>query len=88
MAEGLKCHSCGAQARRLIYGKDRFGCDRCYTAEDCSSALRHSSYLPKGFKRLTYAEAMRIKTNKLRADGQYSPDPQWRSSRPDWGDGV
>ena len=87
--EGImfSCETCGPGAKRLIYGKEGFGCDRCYSVKNNSfTGHAHESYLGKGYKRMTYAEAMRIKTNKLRADGQYKPDWRWRSSGKDWGD--
>jgi hypothetical protein len=77
----FECPSCKEKSTRLIAGPEKLGCDNCVEIHDLSNTgLLHKVRLQKYGVRMTYADANRIKTNKLRKDGRYRPDPRWRET--------
>lgn len=76
----LDCPKCGtAEASKLIAGPKGLGCNLCLEEHRISfDGLIHRVRLDNGAVRMTWADAMRIKTNKKRSDGTYKPDPRWR----------
>ena len=82
----FNCPMCSKETRVLVYGDKDRGCPDCVTIKDRGFALGHSTYAMTNAGKITHADAMRIKTNRLRSDGEYKPDRRWRSSRPDLGD--
>lgn len=79
------CPKCKKKTSRLVYGVDDRACPDCNDPGNRRYALTHDIAVTGNGVTLTHAEAMRIRTNKLRPDGQYRPDARWRSVGPDWG---
>ena len=76
----FRCPSCKAAAARLLIAENGIRCPGCYDARPRSYRGLLHQVRANRFGRLTEADAMRIKTNKKRADGEYRPDPRWRTS--------
>lgn len=77
------CPTCkNAEAARLICGPGQLLCDGCFTPTPSNNTgvLHNLQFSGKSWnvKKMTIADAMRIKTNKKRSDGTYKPDPRWR----------
>lgn len=70
---------CGKKAPTLVAGFGKLGCIYCVKLGARDSAILHKVRFNKPhLGRMTHAEAMQIKTTKLRSDGTYKPDPRWR----------
>lgn len=79
---GFRCPGCSGETSKLIGTKDGLKCPNCFDV----TAIRHDGLLhaKQGSRRtgtvISVSDAMRIKTNRRRADGQYRPDWRWRTS--------
>lgn len=71
---------CGKKAPRLILSGGVLGCVHCMESRrgNNTGVLHKVRFNKPHLGRMTHAEAMNIKTNKLRSDGTYKPDPRWR----------
>lgn len=75
----MECPSCKKETHKLTITAEGSGCRDCLRVEYKSlDGLLHRVKFRKWGVRMTEADANRIKTNKKRADGRYSPDPRWR----------
>ena len=82
----FKCPKCKQPTRTLVYGIEDRACPACNDPGKRDYALRHLVAVRGNGVRVTHADAMRIKTNRLRADGTYKPDSRWRARGSDFGD--
>lgn len=71
---------CGKQAPRLIATAKGLGCVYCIGTPKGMDAIIGRVRFKKWGVRVTECDAMNIKTNRKREDGQYRPDPRWRDS--------
>lgn len=74
----LECGGCGGTTPRLYATERGLLGSCCHSPRTHNWTGLHQVRLNKYGQRLTFADAMQIKTNKLRADGTYKPDPRWR----------
>ncbi len=73
----LPCPNCKRSAPRLVARGGVLGCVYCNLPSKGRDALLHQVRWNKNGVRVTEADANRIRTNKLRADGRYRPDTRW-----------
>ena len=77
----MKCAKCKGEAKRLYASGHGLLGECCF--EDQGSrdwTGLHKIRLNRWGVKMTWADAMRIKTNAKRADGQFRPEPRWQTT--------
>lgn len=69
---------CGKEARKLWATKKGLLGACCYESQPQHWTGLNQTFCTGDGMRITQADRMNIRTNKLRSDGTYKPDPRWR----------